>query len=111
MDCALGRHIIEPQRMNKERGNKASAEFADYTSLCGAVDMLEGRDAIQKDLDRLVRWARSNLTRFNKAKCKVLHLSQGNRKHKCRVGGEWTESSPAKKDLRMLVDEKLSMTR
>ena len=63
-------------------------KFADDSKLCGAVGMLEGRGAIQRDLDRLERWGHANLMKLNKAKCKVLHMGRGNAKHKYRLGDE-----------------------
>ena len=47
--------------------------------------------------------------KFNKAKCKVLHMGRGNPKHKYRLGSKWVESSPTEKNLAALVDEKLNM--
>ena len=47
--------------------------------------------------------------KFNKDKCKVLHVRQDNPKDKYRRNRKWIESSP-EKDFRVLVDDKLNMT-
>jgi len=64
------------------------------TKLCGKVDTLRGLAVIQRHLDRFERWASASLMKFNKAKCKVLHMGWGNPKHRYRLGGEWIENSP-----------------
>jgi len=87
------------------------SKFANNIKLCGVVDTPEGRDAIQRDLDRLERWACVNHVKFTKVKCKVLHVGRGNPKHKYRLGREWLKSSPEKKNLGLLVDEKLNTSR
>lgn len=54
------------------------SKFADGTKLIGA--------AIQRDLDRMEKWAGKNFMKFSQGKCKVLHLGRNSPMHQDMLG-------------------------
>jgi len=61
--------------------------------------LLEGSDAIQRNLDKVDRWTYANLMKFDKAKFKILHLGRSKPQYEYRLGDEVIEGSRVKKDL------------
>ncbi|GAB0185089.1 hypothetical protein GRJ2_000974200 [Grus japonensis] len=88
------------------------SKFANDTKLCGgSTHWREGM--LSRGTWTGWRGGTVNCMKFSKAKAKVkvLHMGWGNPKHSYRLGGEWMESSPEDKDLGVLGDEKLHMSR
>ncbi|KAJ7413624.1 rna-directed dna polymerase from mobile element jockey-like [Willisornis vidua] len=75
------------------------------TKLRGAVDSLECREALQRDLDKLQDWGITNHRKFNKGKCRILHFKWSNPRCVDRLGNEcW------KMDLGVLANGKLNLS-
>ena len=48
--------------------------------------------------------------RFNRGKCRILHLGRNNDMHQYRLGAGLLERSSAEKNLGVLVDSRLAMS-
>ncbi|KAJ7425342.1 hypothetical protein WISP_23674 [Willisornis vidua] len=108
LDATVNSLECEIQRPHRLKG--ILSEFADNTKLGGAVPSLEGREALQRDFDKLQDWAITNHMNFNKGKCWFLYLGWGDPGYAHRLGNEGMKSSAIVRDLGVLVNGKLTMS-
>ncbi|PKU41243.1 rna-directed dna polymerase from mobile element jockey-like [Limosa lapponica baueri] len=82
---------------------RAISKFADDTKWAGSADSLKGQEALQRDVDGSEHWATSNAMKCNQNKCRIPPLGRSNVRPKYKLGEEQLESSPAERDLGVMV--------
>lgn len=64
-------------------------KFVGDTKLEGIANMAEDSSSIQEDHDKLEYWAETNKLKFNREKCKTLHLGKNHQRPMYRMGDTW----------------------
>ena len=60
--------------------------FADDTKVYNRIQNTEDVNCLQSSIDEMFMWTQKWLLKFNKDKCKVLHLGKNNPKNKYFIG-------------------------
>ena len=73
----MGPMLLKVFRNNPDNGTECVlSKFVDNTKLEKAADILKGRAATQRDLDKLKKWVARNIMKFSKSK--ILHVGWNN---------------------------------
>lgn len=95
----LGKVLFEISSKDRNSGTEITLrKFTDTTKLYGAVDMPEGWNAIQRNLDKFEKGACAKLINPKKAKCWCCTRVQA-ALVSTQAGDEQMQSSPAEKAL------------
>ena len=78
--------------------------FADDTKV---YDKASKKDSLQKDLDTLYLWSSKWLLKFNKTKCKVMHVGRNNPRNDYKIGSVLLEKVSEERDLGVHLSDNL----
>ena len=86
--------------------------FADDTKVYNEIKNLDDVKQLQNSIDEMYEWTTKWLLKFNKQKCKIVHLGKNNKKYDYFIGtGEdriKLEESDLEKDLGIYIDPELN---
>ena len=80
---------------------------ADDVKIFRKVMCSEDRDRLQEDLRKLDEWSSKWLLKFNREKCKVMHIGQGNMCYNYTMNGATPSTTSQEKDLGILISSNL----
>ena len=85
-------------------------KFADDTKVFAKIRSADDASSLQRDLDRLVQWAREWQMMFNVKKCKVMHMGRKNPRYQYRMNGQVLETVKQEKDLGVVISDDLKVS-
>ena len=80
--------------------------FADDTKLYAVVNNEDDQTSLQNDIDSLIEWSDTWLLKFNRSKCKHLHLGRDT-DSSYKIAGEIISKTTEEKDLGITIDKQL----
>ena len=96
-----------PEVIEKSKVKVFADDTKVYNGVCNNVDV----ESLQNSIDEMYLWTQQWLLKFNKEKCKVLHLGKNNPKNKYFIGTNneriELEETELEKDLGIFIDPNL----
>lgn len=81
--------------------------FADDTKVFASVNNEEDKNSLQGDIDKLMNWSDTWLLKFNKSKCKHMHLGPET-DYNYMMEENMIANTMEEKDLGIIIDNKLN---